>query len=272
MEEEEEPSFDDSLSRWQTLSGIGKAQGTRDFHAEVVSSIRKAVPDLTRPARAVTEDEVLAIAQHLAHYCPSRWNTAIAALKFITPEARHLKRRPLRFRHFTPPNQVQFELLLRECDRLPRSRAGLVVRLLSLTGLRISEARKLDWSHVFEDRIEVPGRNAKNGERRSIPLVPGAAEVLARLRAVGSGPHVLPRPSVRRGLEKACERAGLPKLSYHCFRHLFATRCIESGVDLPTVARWLGHQDGGGLLSRMYFHLLDNHSRAMAARVRIMPG
>jgi len=22
-------------------------------------------------------------------------------------------------------------------------------------------------------------------------------------------------------------------------RHLFATRCIESGVDIPTVSRWL---------------------------------
>jgi len=30
-------------------------------------------------------------------------------------------------------------------------------------------------------------------------------------------------------------------------RHLFATRCIESGVDIPTVSRWLGHKDGGAL-------------------------
>jgi hypothetical protein len=28
---------------------------------------------------------------------------------------------------------------------------------------------------------------------------------------------------------------------------LFATRCIESGVDIPTVSRWLGHKDGGAL-------------------------
>jgi integrase len=61
----------------------------------------------------------------------------------------------------------------------------------------------------------------------------------------------------------------LNRISHHDFRHLFATRCIESGVDLPTVARWLGHQDGGALLSRTYFHLVDEHSRRMAARVRI---
>ena len=126
---------------------------------------------------------------------------------------------------------------------------------------------------MFPDRIEVPGASAKNGQGRSVPMIPGALEVLARLRAVApvldQWSHVLPQPHFRRGIEKACWRAGLPRLSYHCFRHLFATRCIESGVDVPTVARWLGHRDGGALLGRMYFHLLDEHSRQMAERVRV---
>lgn len=39
--------------------------------------------------------------------------------------------------------------------------------------------------------------------------------------------------------------------------------------DVPTAARWLGHQDGGALLGRTYFHLVDHHSRRMAARVRL---
>jgi hypothetical protein len=50
---------------------------------------------------------------------------------------------------------------------------------------------------------------------------------------------------------------------------MFATRCIESAVDIPTAARWLGHQDGGALLGRVYFHLADAHSREMAGRVKI---
>jgi len=36
------------------------------------------------------------------------------------------------------------------------------------------------------------------------------------------------------------------------FRHIFATTCIESGVDIPTVAGWLGHNDGGLLAMRTY--------------------
>ena len=42
---------------------------------------------------------------------------------------------------------------------------------------------------------------------------------------------------------------------------------IESGVDIPTVSRWLGHSDGGALAMKVYGHLRDQHSAAMAQRV-----
>ncbi|HZL14026.1 MAG TPA: tyrosine-type recombinase/integrase [Verrucomicrobiae bacterium] len=45
----------------------------------------------------------------------------------------------------------------------------------------------------------------------------------------------------------ACRKLSVPHISHHDLRHLFATTCIESGVDIPTVSRWLGHQDGGAL-------------------------
>ncbi len=50
-------------------------------------------------------------------------------------------------------------------------------------------------------------------------------------------------------------------------RHLFATRCIESGVPIPTVAKWLGHNDGGVLAMQTYGHLRDKHSADMAQKV-----
>jgi len=264
-------SIHDALVRWQAAADLGKADGTRRFHREVVQAILRAVPDPARAAASVTADEVTEWAQRLAHYCPSRWNAMVSALRAVTDQARQLRRRKVRFREFTPPSQMQFQALLAECDRRPRSQAGLIIRLLALTGLRIGEARRLTWSNVFEDRIVVPAGICKSRAARSIPILPETAEVLERLRALAHGDgRLLPTPHVRRALETACRRVGLPALSYHCFRHLFATRCIEAGVDVPTVARWLGHQDGGALLSKMYFHLLDDHSRTMARRVRML--
>lgn len=64
-------------------------------------------------------------------------------------------------------------------------------------------------------------------------------------------------------------RATQPTNSAHGdLRHLFATRCIESGVDIPTVSRWLGHKDGGALAMKVYGHLRDHHSVEMAKKVR----
>jgi integrase len=59
----------------------------------------------------------------------------------------------------------------------------------------------------------------------------------------------------------------MPRVTHHDLRHLFATRCIESGVDIPTVSRWLGHKDGGALAMKVYGHLRDQHSVAMAQKV-----
>jgi len=68
----------------------------------------------------------------------------------------------------------------------------------------------------------------------------------------------------QKAIGTACQKLGLVRLTHHDLRHLFATRCIESGVDIPTVSRWLGHKDGGALAMKTYGHLRDQHSTAMA--------
>ena len=40
-----------------------------------------------------------------------------------------------------------------------------------------------------------------------------------------------------------------------------------SGIPLPTVARWMGHSDGGVLVGRVYGHLADAHEDEMAQKV-----
>ena len=77
-------------------------------------------------------------------------------------------------------------------------------------------------------------------------------------------------PKVRkfnRSTKRACKKLGLFHLTHHDLRHLPATRCIESGVGIPTVAKWLGHKDGGVLAMQTYGHLGDKHSADMAKKV-----
>jgi hypothetical protein len=42
-------------------------------------------------------------------------------------------------------------------------------------------------------------------------------------------------------------------------------------VDIPTVSRWLGHNDGGALAMKTYGHLRREHSIAQAQRVTFTP-
>jgi integrase len=72
---------------------------------------------------------------------------------------------------------------------------------------------------------------------------------------------------VAEALTKACEKAEAHRITHHDLRHLFATRCIESGIDIPTVSKWMGHKDGGVLAMRVYGHLRDEHFDRMAAKV-----
>ena len=264
-------SFEGALSTWIKLRQLNTKPNTQKFYGFVRAVMLRHWPDPAQLVESVTLDEALDFAQRVAHYSPSYWNGIVAALHFLVPEARVIKFRAMRMKDRPLLSQAEFTRLLAECDKLPRSRAGLVVNFLAHTGLRINEARQLRWSDVGADCVTVPGSLTKNGKPRVIPFINGIREVLARLRAVtGERPFVLPGASVRKGLHRACRRAGVPALGHHDFRHLFATRCITSGVDLPTVARWLGHRDGGALLARTYFHLVDEHSRTMAAKVVVV--
>jgi integrase len=68
-------------------------------------------------------------------------------------------------------------------------------------------------------------------------------------------------------LQGSDDAIGIPRLRIHDLRHFFATWAIESGVDIPTVSRWLGHKDGGALAMRVYGHLRDEHSIESAKKL-----
>ena len=258
----------DALQTWASLQGIGKKSSTRDYHQEIVGLIRQHWPaSLTDDVDSVPNSLVTDFVLKVAHFSASRFNAIVSVIRATIPAAKKVKRRPVVCKERVILTPEQFAQLVAELESRPRSHGGLVIRFLVNTGFRINEARQLKWTDVHADRIIAPGAITKNGRPRAVPFVKGTREVLDELRRVGDGQRVIPQAEVQTSLRRACVTLGLPRLSHHDFRHMFATRCIQSGVDIPTVARWLGHLDGGALLSRLYFHLVEAHSRAMAARV-----
>ena len=72
----------------------------------------------------------------------------------------------------------------------------------------------------------------------------------------------------RESLRLARSAAKLPWVGFHDLRHFFASFCVMAGIDFMTIATWLGHKDGGILVGKIYGHLLDDHRKNAARKVR----
>ena len=153
---------------------------------------------------------------------------------------------------------------------------GDLVEFLAYSGCRLSEATAVRWQDIdlVKGRIYVaPG---KNSQSRYVPILEAMTDLLERIQEMPrwvrsekrrDGDYVISVGKCEETLTSACTAVGAKRITHHDLRHLFATRCIESGVDIPTVSRFLGHRDGGALAMKVYGHLRDDHSKAMAAKV-----
>jgi integrase len=153
---------------------------------------------------------------------------------------------------------------------------GDLVEFLAYSGCRINEAARVRWADVDQEKGRIFIAPGKNDTSRYIPLLDPMRELLKRIKAKPrwfrsdnrkDGGFILSVAECEEALTNACTKVDAHRITHHDLRHLFATRCIESGVDIPTVSRWLGHKDGGALAMRTYGHLRDEHSQAMAAKV-----
>ena len=73
--------------------------------------------------------------------------------------------------------------------------------------------------------------------------------------------------SPRLDLENACNPPKMARLRVHDLRHIFATRCIEAGVDIPAIASWLDHKDGSLLAAKTDRNILGKHSETQIKKV-----
>ena len=151
-----------------------------------------------------------------------------------------------------------------------------LVRFLAFGGFRISEAAGITWADCDFEKWEIlvrgdPVTGTKNWSVRRVPMIPDMLALLERLKGARldsrPGARVMQVRECQKAINAGCRKLGMVRFTHHDLRHLFATRCIESGVDIPTVSRWLGHKDGGALAMKVYGHLRDQHSVAMAQRV-----
>jgi len=267
-------------------------EGAKIYRRKCIASLKKTWPELlnTEVGR-ITRDDCLGWGARLAkEYSPSVYNNTVATLRhvldiaiergalFSNPANRIPKRKPTQ-KHLDLPSREQFQEVLKRIEMghgwCSRECADLV-RFLAFGGFRKGEAAHVTWADCDFKKGEIvvrgdPQTGTKNSTIRRVPMIPDMRALVERLR--NDRPEDPPTTRVmkvqecQKALDRSTKAVGVKRMTHHDLRHFFATRCIESGVDVPTVSRWLGHKDGGALAMRVYGHLRDQHSAEMAKQV-----
>lgn len=153
--------------------------------------------------------------------------------------------------------------LLKAADSSLNPQLGNIVRLLLLTGARVSELLHAEWRHISLDRREWLIPMSKTGKARRVPLSQAAVEVIEKLPRFDGCAYVVPNletlqpfVSIKKAWQTARREARLPDVRIHDLRHSAASFMINAGVDLYAVGRVLGHADHQS--TQRYAHLANS--------------
>ena len=265
---------------------------TKEFREERIAALLKSWQGLEQiEVRKISKQDCLTWASHYStDASPPCVNTCVATLRMVIDvaieagsrydnPAKFIKKLRVRQKELHLPNRDQFLQLVESIEKVNKrfsKDCANLVRFLAYGGFRKSEAATITWADCDFEKKEIivrgdPETGTKNWSIRRVPMIPDMIELLNRLRAERSDePVTQPVMRVREcqiAIDSACKKLKIARFTHHDLRHLFATLCIESGVDIPTVSRWLGHKDGGALAMKVYGHLRDQHSVNMAQKV-----
>ncbi len=142
--------------------------------------------------------------------------------------------------------------------RFSTARGKLIIELLQVTALRISEALTLPAEMKLQGNYRVGSVLGKGNKMREVYL---PEPLFQRISALFGGKKLLfetrtGKPLDRNGVLKMIKLAArkavdagvaqpelLNKAKLHIFRHTFATNALNKGIDLYTIAGYLGHRN-----------------------------
>lgn len=140
-----------------------------------------------------------------------------------------------------------------------------------LTGLRISDILELKWENIQkapDDGWCIRFLSEKTEAENTLPIS-GEAYVLCGKRGDGLVFKGLTRQMTQHKLQTWLKAAGITgkHITFHCFRHTFATLQVASGTDIYTVQHMLSHANVA--TTQIYADIVDSNKRKAADRLRI---
>jgi integrase len=188
--------------------------------------------------------------------CPATVNRELAVLKHELNLAEKWGLRqgpnPVRMVKFLREDNLQLATLSEKEERLllkhcPSYLQDMVLFALN-TGLRCGDLFDLRWEEVDLEGRRMARLMQKSKQMLKVPLNEVACEILKAWATQRKCPYVFYNQltgdrfrDLKGSLKKAVKDAGLEGITWHIFRHTFASRLVCSGVDIVTVKELCGH-------------------------------
>ena len=111
------------------------------------------------------------------------------------------------------------------------------------TGLRRSEALRLEWSDVNEEANYLTVKNTKGKRVRHVPLLPQTIRILLSRRNKPLPFAEFTADDVTNRYREIAKKAGVKDTSLHDLRRSFSSYLTDLGVPSEFIQSWLGHTD-----------------------------
>jgi len=143
----------------------------------------------------------------------------------------------------------------------------------ALTGLRFSDIEKMVWSELEYTQGQGYFLNFSQKKTKGVEVLPISEQAYNLL-----GEPKEPTTKVFEGLTYSAYQnkhlfqwigaAGITKsITFHCFRHTYATLQLFSGTDIYTVSKMLGHKDLK--TTQVYAKIVDEAKRKAANSIKL---
>lgn len=155
------------------------------------------------------------------------------------------------------------------CDNDELKRACL---FSALTGLRHSDIINLIWQNVVEENggYYIRKNIKKTKEAETLPISADAFRLLNERKKPTDRvfPSIKKSPWQNGLVKRWLQGAGIYKhITFHCFRHTFATIQLTLGTDIYTVSKMLGHKSV--LTTQIYAKIVDEKKLEAANKMTL---
>lgn len=148
----------------------------------------------------------------------------------------------------------------------------------ALTGLRFSDIQKMTWKELEF----IPGQgyflNFSQKKTKNFESLPISDQAYSLTNGLQEPKNMPPDSHVFNGLKYSAYQnkhlyqwigaAGITKnITFHCFRHTFATLQLFNGTDIYTVSKMLGHKDLK--TTQIYTKIVDQAKRTAANKIKL---